>query len=81
MHLIMKALEKVTSCAHPNVSEISLLIMTLSGFLHLNSKNQKKKKKQQSSLSRCLSPLPLIRDGRLRGHIIQSKEQPIHTWL
>ncbi len=42
MHLIMKALEKVTSCVHPNVSEISLLITALSGFLHLNSKKRKK---------------------------------------
>ncbi len=45
MHLIMKALEKVTSCAHPNVSETSLLITALSGFLHLNSKKRKKRRK------------------------------------
>lgn len=32
MHLIMKALEKVTSRAHPNVSEISLLITAVSGL-------------------------------------------------
>lgn len=30
MHLIMNALEEVTSCAHPNVSEISLLITPVS---------------------------------------------------
>lgn len=30
MHLIMNALEKVTSRAHPNVSEISLLITLVS---------------------------------------------------
>lgn len=30
MHLIMNALEEVTSCAHPNVSEISLLITLVS---------------------------------------------------
>lgn len=73
MHLIMKALEKVTSCVHPNVSEISLLITALSGFLHLNSK---KRKKKHSSLSRCLSPLSLIQDGQLHDHIIQSQYGP-----
>lgn len=31
MHLIMNALEKVTSRAYPNVSEISLLITLMSG--------------------------------------------------
>lgn len=30
MHLIMNALEEVTSRAHPNVSEISLLITLVS---------------------------------------------------
>lgn len=37
MHLIMNALEEVTSCAHPNVSEISLLITLMSvSVLNLN---------------------------------------------
>ncbi len=76
MHLIMKALEKVTSCAHPNVSETSLLITALSGFLHLNSKKRKKEKKKHSSLFRCLSHLSLIQDGQLHDHIIQSQYSP-----
>lgn len=37
MHLIMNALEEVTSCVHPNVSEISLLITLMSvSVLSLN---------------------------------------------
>lgn len=43
MHLIMNALEEVTSCAHPNVSEISLLITLVSvSMLSLNLPKKKK---------------------------------------
>ena len=51
MHLIMNALEKVTSRAHPNVSKISLLITLVSVTAgseparDLKKKKKKKKKK------------------------------------
>lgn len=58
MHLIMNALEEVTSCAHPNVSEISLLItlMSVSEFQPAKKKkkrgeNEKKKKNQPNEVN------------------------------
>lgn len=47
MHLIMNALEEVTSRAHPNVSEISLLITRVSasaGFKTTGKKTTKSRK-------------------------------------
>lgn len=45
MHLIMNALEEVTSRAHPNVSEISLLITLVSASAGFEPAAKKKKKK------------------------------------
>lgn len=42
MHLIMNALEEVTSRAHPNVSEISLLITRVSASAGLKTTGKKK---------------------------------------
>lgn len=46
MHLIMNALEEVTSRAHPNVSEISLLITRVSASAGFKTTGKKKKSHQ-----------------------------------
>ena len=56
MHLIMNALEKVTSCAHPDVSKISLLITLVSagGGAWARSRGG-------TGVSACLPSLPACR--------------------
>lgn len=48
MHLIMNALEEVTSRAHPNVSEISLLITRVSASAGFKTTGKKKKNPTKS---------------------------------
>lgn len=61
MHLIMNALEEVTSCAHPNVSEISLLITLMSvTVLSLNLPKKKKGGKNSVKLSKLRCPTTVL---------------------
>lgn len=65
MHLIMNALEEVTSCVHPNVSEISLLITLVSASvpgLNLPKKSNKSRKlRWPTTVLITAFPFPLFR--------------------
>lgn len=63
MHLIMNALEEVTSRAHPNVSEISLLITLVSasaGFEPAEKSTKSRKLSQPTTVLITALPFPLF---------------------
>lgn len=69
MHLIMNALEEVTSRAHPNVSEISLLITLVSASAGFKPAGKKKKPRpnQGTSAGLLLCSSRLFRACCFRG--------------
>lgn len=65
MHLIMNALEEVTSRAHPNVSEISLLITFVSASSRIEPAGEKKRKKKKKNPNQGNSAGPLLFSSHL----------------
>lgn len=67
MHLIMNALEEVTSRAHPNVSEISLLITLVSASAGFKPAEKTPRPNQGTSAGLLLCSSRLFRACCFRG--------------
>lgn len=83
MHLIMNALEEVTSRAHPNVSEISLLITLVSasaGFEPAKKKNKTTKSRKLSWPTTVLiTPLEFLPFRMIQVLLLAPSEEVVYT--